>query len=254
MMYLRPMQVMLSIIRGLSTKDKVFLLPGYDPFREYVCGPITIIATPLMYMIINKDGFDRKAIESHLKDHAYQLTMTARGHNPLFVACMGYPASTSIDVVELILEASSPSESYVTKLLELTLALTDPQAELVSLLLPYAPSIIGNSDTHTQMLIRAVDGRRPDIVSLLLDRGFNVNVCNQHTTPLLRAIANADVPVMSLLLARGADPNLSAPSSLSPFNTLIGMGDNETSRAMLETLLGPRCESHDTEIAIEFVV
>lgn len=245
---------MLSIIRGLSAKEEASLLPSYDPFREYVCGPISITATPLMYMIINKDKFDRQAIESYLKDHAYQLTMTAKGHSPLFVACMGNPTSTSIDVVELILETCKPSESYATKLLELVLALDDPQAELVSLLLQYAPSIVGDCEAHTQILFRAIDSHKPEIVSLLFDRGFNVNVSNGSTTPLLRAITNADAPMMSLLLARGADPNLSAsPTSLTPFNMLIDMGDSKTSRAMLNVLLGPRCES-DPDIAIEFVV
>jgi uncharacterized protein len=81
------------------------------------------------------------------------------------------------------------------------------------------------------------------VITLLLDKGANVNARTKHfpprmgghafnmsyvnivgETPFYRACLNNDLPLMKLLLARGADPLLKTDSGTSPLAAAAGVG------------------------------
>jgi ankyrin repeat protein len=81
------------------------------------------------------------------------------------------------------------------------------------------------------------------LITLLLDKGANVNARTKHfpprmgghafnlsyvnivgETPFYRACLNNDLPLMKLLLARGADPLLKTDSGTSPLAAAAGVG------------------------------
>jgi ankyrin repeat protein len=82
-----------------------------------------------------------------------------------------------------------------------------------------------------------------EVITMLIDKGANVNARTRHfaprmgghafnmsyvptvgETPLYRAALNNDLPVMRLLLAHGADPKLSTDSGTSPLMAAAGVG------------------------------
>lgn len=64
-----------------------------------------------------------------------------------------------------------------------------------------------------EVLMEAVESQQPQSVSILVDRGANVNFADPLTgeTPLLVAMDNEYWSMMELLLFRGADPNFVDP-------------------------------------------
>jgi ankyrin repeat protein len=65
----------------------------------------------------------------------------------------------------------------------------------------------GKPQTDLRRRYRAVDSRAPDLVSLLLSKGIDVNVRScKGETPLFRAARHHDVPMVRILLDAGADP------------------------------------------------
>ncbi|MCU1336109.1 MAG: ankyrin repeat protein [Bryobacterales bacterium] len=85
-----------------------------------------------------------------------------------------------------------------------------------------------------------------DLITLLLDKGANVNaqlkkqqpyrtkldrgddtMLTTGTTPLLRAAKAGDVPAMRLLLVKGADPKLATRAGITPLMAAAGLGSKE---------------------------
>jgi ankyrin repeat protein len=75
---------------------------------------------------------------------------------------------------------------------------------IIKVLLEECPPI--NTAAHEHQLIYAVNGRRLDIVELLLDHGWNVNYVHSNSTTALTAAAKVGDDAVRLLLDRGADP------------------------------------------------
>jgi ankyrin repeat protein len=63
-----------------------------------------------------------------------------------------------------------------------------------------------------------------DMVKLLIDYGFDININYKQTSPLLNAIENKNIDIVELLLEKGADVN-NIPSTYSPLLYAASLGN-----------------------------
>ena len=80
--------------------------------------------------------------------------------------------------------------------------------------------------TGTTALIAATSKGHKDLVSLLLDRGANVNVVGNDTTALIAAVQGGHKDIVSLLLDRGADVNVLSRGTWNKTTALIRLRRN----------------------------
>ena len=91
-------------------------------------------------------------------------------------------------------------------------------------------SVFGWSPLHWA----ASHGERK-IVSLLLERGANVNVEDKNLwTPLHEAVSNSDLKTASLLLERGANVNAEDKNLWTPLHEAVSNSDLKTASLLLE--------------------
>lgn len=88
---------------------------------------------------------------------------------------------------------------------------------------------------HWAPILLAADKKHTLVLTLLLSRGANPNICNcQGLTALHLASQNKDVPSMRMLLSRNADPNVCDNQLETPLHEACRAGNFEGVRLLLE--------------------
>ena len=89
----------------------------------------------------------------------------------------------------------------------LILAIHAEREDIVTLLLDRGANINKVDHTYGPVLTEAVGRGSMAMVSLLLERGADINLDGRYGTPLVMAVTGGNVDIVSLLLDRGADIN-----------------------------------------------
>ena len=140
------------------------------------------------------------------------------------------------DIVELLLAHGADTNAKGSKYVRHPLALAAEfgNANMVRLLLDH------DATPPPDLLHAAVLHRKPDIVSLLLDRGVDVNAANKEgERPVMLAAqgwagAAWDPELVKLLIARGADVRVTRKSGETLLHLIAGNGHLELLRLVLD--------------------
>ncbi|KAF8418426.1 ankyrin repeat-containing domain protein [Tirmania nivea] len=133
-----------------------------------------------------------------LLDRGADVNMVAVGHTTALIAAIEQP-SRNTEMVRLLLDRGADALTNNMALME---AVNKGRLDVVSLLLDRGAEV-----NNTALMLATKECHR-DIVSLLLSRGGSVNAVVHDTTALIVAVKEGSRCITSLLLDRGADVNM----------------------------------------------
>ena len=96
-----------------------------------------------------------------------------------------------------------------------------------------------DNDEHKTPLLKAVDGKQPQMVEILLQAGADINSCDHWgLTPLITAIFNQSSNIVSILLQCGCNIEQTCKNGMSPLMTALRKKDF----CFLEMLVAAGCK------------
>nr|XP_024214301.1 ankyrin-3 [Halyomorpha halys] len=96
--------------------------------------------------------------------------------------------------------------------------------------------INGRNKNKESILHLAVELDNPQLVTLLLENGANVNIADANgTTPLLKAVNNNDIITAKLLIEKKADVNAATKLGYIPLHEAVRNGNHEMVKLLLDS-------------------
>ncbi|EXJ72482.1 uncharacterized protein A1O5_04987 [Cladophialophora psammophila CBS 110553] len=143
-----------------------------------------------------------KFLCKYLLEHGHPVDEESSGSNALCAAAR----AGHKDVVLLLLDSGASVDGIETSI-PLFEAIKTGNKTIIDILLSRGAQVTLTSQDGRSALHEAVVSNRPEIASLLINRGANVNSKTKadHWTPLHSAIANRNTKLASLLLQHGAE-------------------------------------------------
>lgn len=167
--------------------------------------------TPLFWAVC---GAHLEIVKLLLAHGAAMNTKTNDGHTPFLRAASGISKPAHIDIMKLFLESGADinqtDNNGVTALMN---AASGGYTEITRLLLDHGADVSIRSrqgETAITRACRAFKKDRPEIVKMLIDHGADIYVTdnwNHHASLLYLAAQNGHTGIVSLLLDKGMDIN-----------------------------------------------
>jgi ankyrin repeat protein len=220
---------------------------------QHASGDIEINPTTLGHLIFSQKAQDTQRVIKAFEDQKFDL-MTTNAINPDSLKPIK-PLTLAVIAgnVELVKFFLSHGESLYFSNDDVLLTGVSANFELLPIILEHRPTLINyiaHEGGNLTFLILAAQAGNINAVTLLLDKGADVNLRAYELTPLIAGVKGGNLKVVKLLLSHGAKINLSSKvGDYTPLRTAIIM-DN---LPMIELLLshGAKITTQILSLAIE---